>query len=88
MTTIGPKEKAAVGFWLLRQAILDLLKEPQNQGGLKATHIKEVLELWSKNDEKPEIAQRILHLMVADGELVSDGNQQPSYSLPGAGVTK
>ena len=82
MMTLTPKEKAAAGFWLVRQAVLDLLKE--HPGGLKATPIKDALGFWSKNLEKPGLVMPLLHLMVADGELVTlpGGHPtQPTYCL-------
>jgi hypothetical protein len=76
------KEKAAAGLWLLKQAVFDLLSQPENRNGMIASQVRDALGLVTKDDEGTGVATGLLKLMTADGELESTGERHPSYSLP------
>ena len=76
MTNPTKHDKTNMGFWLLKQAVLDLLNEPQNQAGMRATAVKDALGFPSGT------AEGLLKQMEADGDLVSDKQRHPTYSIP------
>ena len=84
--TLPAREKAQAGLWLLRQAILDLLRQPEWRAGMRPSQIREELGLKSEGDETTGVAYAIVKLMYEDGELARGDGPRPLYSLPeGAG---
>ncbi len=83
-----PKEKAMAGLRLLREAILELLSQPENCRGMQASQVRDALGLVTKEDEGTGVATGLLKLMAADGELESTGGHHPSYFLPATASNK
>ncbi len=80
--TLRAKEKAQAGLWLLRQAILDLLREPQRRGGMRPSQIREALGLKSESDETTGVAYAVAKLMFEDDELAKGDGSHPVYFHP------
>lgn len=77
---LPPRDKAQAGMWLIRQAILDLLKECPE--GMRPSELRNALGLVSENDEAHGIATAFVKQMVDDGELVKGDGNHPRYTLP------
>jgi hypothetical protein len=76
------KDKATAGLWLLKQAILDLLKEPEHRAGMQPFQVRNALGLRSEENEAPGIAYAILRLMADDGDVEMTHEPLPFYFLP------
>jgi hypothetical protein len=76
------KEKAAAGLWMLKQAIFDLLNQPQHRAGMQPSQVTEALGLRSAQNEAHGIAYSVLKRMADDGELEKSEEHHPSYFLP------
>jgi hypothetical protein len=77
------KEKAAAGLWMLKQAIFDLLSQPEHGAGMQPSQVTSALGLRSAQNEAHGIAYSVLKRMVDDGELEKTDEYHPLYFLPG-----
>jgi hypothetical protein len=78
------KEKAAAGLWMLKQAVIDLLNQPQHRGGMRPSEVRNTLGLVTEANETTGVAYSILKLMAADRELETTDEHHPLYYLPGS----
>ena len=76
------RDKAASGLWMLKQAIFELLSQPENRGGMRPFEVREALGLCSAANAAPGIATHMLKWMADDGELEKTDEHTPSYFLP------
>jgi hypothetical protein len=76
------REKANAGLWLLKQAVVDLLKDPRHREGIKTAQVREALGLKSQENEAPGVAYALLRLMADDGDIAKTGGYDPSFFLP------
>lgn len=70
------KEKAAAGLWILRQAILELIRE---RGPLQPSRVTELLGLKCDEHPAPGIALSVMTLMVHTNELDKGEGDHPAY---------
>jgi hypothetical protein len=81
-----PKEKATVGLWLIRDAILELLgdRKKQNLPGMRAVPIKNALGLfgYGPKSQKPGIAEKFLKMMEGDGDIEGKGKPRLYSAKP------
>jgi hypothetical protein len=68
-----PHEKAKAGVWLLKQAILDVLRE---RGALQPHEVENALGMGRK------LGWELLRDMAEQGEAVKGEGRHPTYSLP------
>jgi hypothetical protein len=78
MNELSAKEKARAGLWMLRQAVLQLLRE---QGPMQPSEVRDSLGLRHDESQAPGVAMGVMTLMFDTGELVKDEGTHPKYSV-------
>lgn len=75
---LTPRDKAQAGLWMIRQAVLQLLKE---QGEKQPFEIRDALGLAAADNPPPGVTFSVLTLMVHLGELERGEGSHPKYSV-------
>jgi hypothetical protein len=75
---LAASEKAQAGLWLIRQAILQLLRE---RGPMQPSQIRDALGLQYPESPPPGIASAVVSLMCDAGELERGEGSHPVYSV-------
>jgi hypothetical protein len=76
------REKAQAGFWMIEEAILQLIRE--NGRPMQPSAVSEALGLRSKapDDEFPGVGYAVMQAMANTGKLLKGEGRHPPYSLP------
>jgi hypothetical protein len=75
------KEKAQAGLWLIRQAVLQLIRE---HGPMQPHEVTDALGLWwetGEGEESAGIAFQVMRAMADTGQLTRGHGSRPKYSL-------
>jgi hypothetical protein len=75
---LAASEKAQAGLWMIRQAILQLLRE---EGPKQPFQIRDALGLQFPESEPPGLALSLVTLMCDAGELEKGKGPRPAYSV-------
>jgi hypothetical protein len=68
------RDKAAAGFWMLKQAVFDLLSQ---RGGMQPSEVEDALNI-------PRLGFELLAGMAERGEVEKGDGHHPKYFLPGS----
>ena len=79
MDELTPTEKARAGLWLLRQAVLEVLRG--RDGGMQPHEIREALGLRHDESKAPGVAMGVMKLMLDTGELDKDDGYHAKYFI-------
>jgi hypothetical protein len=75
---LAASDKAQAGLWMIRQAILQLLRE---KGPMQPSQIRDALGLQFPESEPPGLAMALVALMCDAGELEKGEGLHPVYRV-------